>query len=231
MGGFVRWSLVALLPFVILALIRSTSSTQTIEIPKNFCEIDARELCSEGKCIRYDPKKFSKANSIMTYFPGGRLGNMITAYLTLLWMKLEFGYDVYFEKEAYQVGFSVKICFSQLYMMSQSLVICLSLLKTVSQVNVFDVYFHVIISVCFTSVLLKMSHVSQNVSFLIKCPIIHKISHYSQNVSFVTKCLISHNVSHYSHKCLIFDTMSHFHKMFHFSKKFSFFTKYLIFRC
>ena len=40
----------------------------------------------------------------MTYFPGGRLGNMLTTYLTLYWLKLEFGYDTYYEKEAYYVS-------------------------------------------------------------------------------------------------------------------------------
>ena len=33
-----------------------------------------------------------------------RMGNMITAYLTLLWMKLEFNYDVYLEKQSYLVS-------------------------------------------------------------------------------------------------------------------------------
>ena len=37
-----------------------------------------------------------------TYFPGGRLGNKLTAFLTLLWLKLDFGLDVYLEKEAHQ---------------------------------------------------------------------------------------------------------------------------------
>jgi len=103
--GLIRWSLMAVLPFVVLAVIssqiRQTDSTQTIEVPKNFCELDARDKCTDGKCIRYDPKKFAKSPSIMTYFPGGRLGNMLTTYLTLYWLKLEFGYDTYYEKEAY----------------------------------------------------------------------------------------------------------------------------------
>jgi len=104
--GIARWALMAVLPFVVLAIIssqiRQTGSTQTIEIPKNFCELDARDKCTDGKCIRYDPKKFAKSPSMLTYFPGGRLGNMLTSYLTLLWLKLEFGYDTYYEKEAFQ---------------------------------------------------------------------------------------------------------------------------------
>jgi hypothetical protein len=97
----------AVLPFVILAIISSqvrvTSSSQTISVPKNFCEIDNRESCTGGKCIRYDPKKFTSSPSIMTYIPGGRLGNMITAYLTLFWLQLDYGYDTYFEKESLNV--------------------------------------------------------------------------------------------------------------------------------
>ena len=40
----------------------------------------------------------------MTYFPGGRLGNMLSAYLNLLWMKLDFGYDTYFPKSDFEVN-------------------------------------------------------------------------------------------------------------------------------
>ena len=40
----------------------------------------------------------------MTYFPGGRLGNMLSAYLNLLWMKLDFGYDTYFPKSDFEVS-------------------------------------------------------------------------------------------------------------------------------
>ena len=102
-----RWFLLTILPFVVLTIIstqiRSTSSTETIYVPENFCELDKREECIDGKCIRYDPRKFKNSPSVMTYFPGGRMGNMITAYLTLLWMKLEFNYDVYFEKQSYLV--------------------------------------------------------------------------------------------------------------------------------
>lgn len=38
----------------------------------------------------------------MTYFPGGRLGNMLTAFLTLLWVKLDMNLDVYLEQEAHE---------------------------------------------------------------------------------------------------------------------------------
>ena len=52
-----------------------------------------------AKCMAYDT--FDRdSTSIVTYFPGGRLGNAITAYLTLYWLKLEFGLDTYFERES-----------------------------------------------------------------------------------------------------------------------------------
>ena len=70
--GLVRWILMAVLPFVVLAVvssqIRETGSTQTIEVPKNFCELDARDKCIDGKCIRYDPKKFAVSPSIMVEY-------------------------------------------------------------------------------------------------------------------------------------------------------------------
>lgn len=112
--GLMKWSLMAVLPFVVLAIISSqvgvTTSTQTIiDVPKNFCELDNRDSCTDGKCIRYDPRKFKNSPSIMTYFPGGRLGNKITAYLSLLWMKLDFGYDTFFEKESFDVS-TISLC-------------------------------------------------------------------------------------------------------------------------
>ena len=51
----------------------------------------------------------------MTYFPGGRLGNMLTTYLTLYWLKLEFGYDTYYEKEAYYVSTTFTTFFVETY--------------------------------------------------------------------------------------------------------------------
>jgi hypothetical protein len=47
--------------------------------------------------------QFKKSPSIFTYFPEGRLGNKITAYLNLLWLKLDFGLDVYYEKESFEM--------------------------------------------------------------------------------------------------------------------------------
>jgi len=41
-----------------LGTVSFVGSTVTIDLPKNFCELDRRDECSKGKCIRYDPKKF-----------------------------------------------------------------------------------------------------------------------------------------------------------------------------
>ena len=54
-------------------------------------------------CTIYDYENLKDSPSIVTYFPGGRLGNAITAYLTLFWVKLEYGLDTYFEKESYDL--------------------------------------------------------------------------------------------------------------------------------
>ena len=53
-----------------------------------------------ANCMAYDYETFKNSTSIVTYFPGGRLGNAITAYLALYWLKLEFGLDTYYEKES-----------------------------------------------------------------------------------------------------------------------------------
>ncbi len=44
---------------------------------------------------------FRQSRSVLTYFPGGRLGNMISSFLTTYWMYLEHGLDTYLEKEAH----------------------------------------------------------------------------------------------------------------------------------
>ena len=53
-----------------------------------------------ASCLSYDPQTFKDSTSMVTYFPGGRLGNTLTAYLNLLWLKLEHGLDTYFEKQS-----------------------------------------------------------------------------------------------------------------------------------
>jgi hypothetical protein len=56
-----------------------------------------------ANCTPYNSETFKDSPSIVTYFPGGRLGNTITAYLTLYWVQLEYGLDTYFEKESKQL--------------------------------------------------------------------------------------------------------------------------------
>jgi hypothetical protein len=73
-----------------------------------FCELSDLNKSAEdcktitSPCLNYDKEKFKTSPSIFTYFPEGRLGNKITAYLTLLWLKLDFGLDVYYEKESFE---------------------------------------------------------------------------------------------------------------------------------
>ena len=51
--GIMRVSLALVLPFVLMNVINLTQSTVTIQVPNNFCELDKREECKEGQCIRY----------------------------------------------------------------------------------------------------------------------------------------------------------------------------------
>ena len=56
-----------------------------------------------ANCTPYNYDTFKDSTSIVTYFPGGRLGNTLTSYLTLYWLKLDFGLDTYFEKQSIQL--------------------------------------------------------------------------------------------------------------------------------
>ncbi len=46
---------------------------------------------------------YRTSGSILMYPPGGRLGNMISSYLMLFWLRLEHGFDVYLDRESVQV--------------------------------------------------------------------------------------------------------------------------------
>ena len=50
------------------------TTSSKVGVPANVCELDKQEDCSLGKCLRFDPSKFKNSKSIVTYFPGGRLG-------------------------------------------------------------------------------------------------------------------------------------------------------------
>ena len=64
-----------------------------------YCEADT---CVK-KCRKFNSKQFKNSPSIITYFPEGRLGNKISAFLFLFWLKLDFDLDVYYEKESLDV--------------------------------------------------------------------------------------------------------------------------------
>ena len=86
--------------FIVLVLIALPCFSTESEQPGNeFCEADS---CKKP-CREYNAKEFKKSPSIFTYFPEGRLGNKISAFLFLYWLKLDFGLDVYYEKESYEV--------------------------------------------------------------------------------------------------------------------------------
>jgi hypothetical protein len=64
------------------------------------CERDKCEDISK-KCRQYDAESFKNSKSLFTFFPEGRLGNKLSAFLNLYFLKLEFGLDVYYETESY----------------------------------------------------------------------------------------------------------------------------------
>ena len=96
---------VTLLHFVILSIIVQVSLSENED---GFCNLSDPNKSAEScqtitpPCLKYDEEKFKTSPSIFTYFPEGRLGNKITAYLTLLWLKLDFGVDTYYEKESFE---------------------------------------------------------------------------------------------------------------------------------
>eukprot|EP00096_Caligus_rogercresseyi_P011923 TRINITY_DN4842_c0_g1_i1.p1 TRINITY_DN4842_c0_g1~~TRINITY_DN4842_c0_g1_i1.p1 ORF type:complete len:380 (+),score=14.15 TRINITY_DN4842_c0_g1_i1:58-1197(+) len=65
------------------------------------CEIGSQD-CGQKKCILYDEKKFKNSSSVFTMFPGGRLGNMISAYMYITWLQWEYGLQVYFERKSHK---------------------------------------------------------------------------------------------------------------------------------
>ena len=126
--GLIRLGLTLLLPFVLIkaqehsssqTLFRADSTQNIIQVPEDFCELDARADCAPGQCLRYDPLKFVHSSSIATYYvpvPNVKFGHMITAVLSLLWLKLELGFDVFLEKrvhktlaKVFEVKFAVHI--------------------------------------------------------------------------------------------------------------------------
>jgi hypothetical protein len=84
------------------------------------CQVDGVERCG---CRVYNEEEMKTSPSLITYFPMGRLGkeavqkrlslispllkplslvgNTISAYLTLLWLKMDHGLDVYFDRSSF----------------------------------------------------------------------------------------------------------------------------------
>ncbi|XP_040564915.1 galactoside 2-alpha-L-fucosyltransferase SEC1 [Lepeophtheirus salmonis] len=68
---------------------------------KDSCEIGSLE-CVNKKCILYNEAKFLNSSSVFTMYAGGRLGNMISAYLYMSWLHWEYGLNVYFERKSHK---------------------------------------------------------------------------------------------------------------------------------
>ena len=71
--GLIRIALALLLPFVLIkahehtvpnTLFTGDSTQNIIEVPEDFCELDARHDCEPGQCLRYDPLKFAHSSSV-----------------------------------------------------------------------------------------------------------------------------------------------------------------------
>ena len=63
----------------------------------------SRKIEPNPDCYAYDPQKFHHEPSIVTYFPNGRLGNVISAYVTLSWIQMDHKLHTYIERGAADV--------------------------------------------------------------------------------------------------------------------------------
>ena len=68
----------------------------------------ATKINPKANCYKYDPDKFPTEESIVTSFPNGRLGNMISSYLMLSWIQLDHKLATYMEREAIDTLSKVK---------------------------------------------------------------------------------------------------------------------------
>ena len=92
--GLVHWVVVA------MATLKAVGhASMTIEMPRSsFCELDNLDACQAEDCVRYDPHIMKNSPSLITCFAEGRTGNMISAYVSLLWVKWEYNLPVFMEK-------------------------------------------------------------------------------------------------------------------------------------
>jgi len=116
--GLFKFSLLASLPIVILVAVTANQRLQQERfdfLVRQFIQnqaaanrtaaaaaMSATPPAFEPKpdCYAFDPLTFDDEPSIATYFPNGRLGNAISAFLMLLWVRLDHGLQTFMEKEA-----------------------------------------------------------------------------------------------------------------------------------
>ena len=91
--------------FVVLVLIKAVSQgSLTIEMPKgSFCELDNLANCGEKDCIRFDPNIQKITPSLVTILTDGQRERMITAYITMLWVKWQHNLPVFMERSTRNV--------------------------------------------------------------------------------------------------------------------------------
>ncbi|CAB4061717.1 unnamed protein product [Lepeophtheirus salmonis] len=92
---------------------------------KDSCEIGSLE-CVNKKCILYNEAKFLNSSSVFTMYAGGRLGNMISAYLYMSWLHWEkFPFEEFegdidlLGQEKWAKGKAVEVHYSQSNFMKQ----------------------------------------------------------------------------------------------------------------
>ena len=122
--GLFKLSLLASLPIVILVSLAADQTLQNEQILNTVQDIIQKQQLQQQQkapphpapavvfpvvgpqpdpkpgCYAYDPQKFQFEDSILTYFPNGRLGNAISAYMMLSWVQLDHKLPTYLERKA-----------------------------------------------------------------------------------------------------------------------------------
>ena len=115
--GLFKLSLLASLPVVILVSLAADQTLQNEQILNTVQDIIQKQQQQKTPpspapvvgpglpdpkpgCYAYDPQKFHFEDSILTYFPNGRLGNAISAYMMLSWVQLDHKLPTYLERQA-----------------------------------------------------------------------------------------------------------------------------------
>ena len=113
--GLFKFSLLVALPVILLVAGSKNAGFQQEATQKYIMELMRKQaeiadgnytvapkssIQPNADCYRYDPSFFPDEPSIVTYFPDGRLGNGLSSYLMMLWVKLDHGLETYMQREA-----------------------------------------------------------------------------------------------------------------------------------